>query len=606
MRTTTSAIALVAALAACDPSDRLLVDVRSDLVPGVEVDALRVVVGAAGVEEREVGSGDDLLGGVRAADLSVSGEVSFRVQALRSGRVLLDRPVVAAVRGLHAVTVLLSRDCRGVACPALDGDPSAIACLGGTCVDSACTEDEASCEPECAVDADCAASSACAIARCVASTCVAAPGACGPAERCDLDFGCVPAAAEGGYRRLVLAQVIGLISDGRETVVAGQVPAVDGPDGDFMMMRLDVDGRVAQAIRADAGGDDTAFHVARRGAEAYVLAGNRRTGTNVDAALTTFDGAGARIGQLNLGTAFDESFSASVESTAGTLWAVGRHATESDPGDFLVVTQRPGTMSIQVLGGPGLDTASAVTATATGVVVAGSTTSFGESSALLIRYRDSDTSRIDWATLLGDRLFEPDVFGVDVAAVGEDDVVVVATTLDAPRPEIESAVTVTRIGPDGGTRWSRSLGLAPTLRTPRVAVGPGEELAVTAVGEIAGVLTAVLVRMSAVTGRLRGAFAIGEAADGIFPPTPTFTADGVLTLAVPDVSGRTALIRLPPGGDVMGCAELEAIAVALDEHPGEARDVTAMLRILPPAFDASPPAGASAPFEAAPALEACP
>lgn len=109
---------LAFALAGCgDGSTLLLVDLRTDLVPGVESDEVRTTVLAA---DREVvapadASTDYARRAVRVArfDDLPRGPTALRVEALRRGAVVVGREVLVRVSaGATGVTVPLSRDCR--------------------------------------------------------------------------------------------------------------------------------------------------------------------------------------------------------------------------------------------------------------------------------------------------------------------------------------------------------------------------------------------------------------------------------------------------------------------------------------------------------------
>ncbi|HJL17471.1 MAG TPA: hypothetical protein RMH99_17510 [Sandaracinaceae bacterium LLY-WYZ-13_1] len=191
-----------ALLLACDPGPSLLlVDVRTDLVAGVEFDTVRVEVlsGAASgrFAEAPADAEADWVAGSRVAELMdlPAGELAVRVALLRDGAVVLDRPVRVDLEGALAVTVVMTRDCRGVECPRADADPTALACAGGRCVDDRCAEESPDrCgDPECTVDADCEPAPAeCATVRCVSGLCLRAgdDAACDEGWYCDPDVGC--------------------------------------------------------------------------------------------------------------------------------------------------------------------------------------------------------------------------------------------------------------------------------------------------------------------------------------------------------------------------------------------------------------------------------
>lgn len=188
------------AILGCDGETRLLVDLRTDLVAGTEIDeAVTTVDRPAGIEplHHALSREDDLLSGVRVADLAgLSGEVALRVAVHGRGVEILSRPVRVRVSGRRALTVTLSRDCRGVTCPAGD-DPTAIACVGGSCRRDDCTEDAdlPGCDDECAAHADCGSADVCATPRCRDGVCLLAgdDAACPPGQVCVPAIGCRPA-----------------------------------------------------------------------------------------------------------------------------------------------------------------------------------------------------------------------------------------------------------------------------------------------------------------------------------------------------------------------------------------------------------------------------
>lgn len=197
--------ALVASVIACACTDAgtLVVQARTDLLPGRELSAVDVEIldssdAVVGRWTVEAGATRDWGRGVRVAEeagLARDVDYRVRVRALDAdGAVLVERPVrVRLDRALRVATVLLSRTCVGVGCAAGQ------ACLAGACVGEACTEEDATeCGPPACADASaCRAPVApCAAAECTASgACVAVPdhAACPAGEVCEVEVGCVPA-----------------------------------------------------------------------------------------------------------------------------------------------------------------------------------------------------------------------------------------------------------------------------------------------------------------------------------------------------------------------------------------------------------------------------
>ncbi len=209
--------ALVAlAAASCSPkAPAIIVDVRTDFVPGAEffgltTEATLLADGTPLATQRASAlGGDDYLDGWRVAEWHdvEAGTYDITTALLdQGGRVIAQRRVRTTVRELRAITIVLSRDCREVECPSADA-PEATECFGGHCVPPECTdENRDACTVECAVDADCAAPSAsCASARCLGGAClaVANAGACASGQYCDPDAGCLalPAIDDGGAGR---------------------------------------------------------------------------------------------------------------------------------------------------------------------------------------------------------------------------------------------------------------------------------------------------------------------------------------------------------------------------------------------------------------------
>jgi len=181
----------IVVLAGCTASSTLRVDVQTDLVPRAEVDGFTVRVGDAEVERVEVREGSDYVRGVRLIERAIrDGEHRMRVAAVLGEDEVVARDVVFSVAGDTGITVVLTRSCRDVTCPA--SDPARVACVGGACVDPRCTpEAPETCETECVGDPECAPDVGCAEGICVNGVCLLADlGDCAPGY-CDPDEGCV-------------------------------------------------------------------------------------------------------------------------------------------------------------------------------------------------------------------------------------------------------------------------------------------------------------------------------------------------------------------------------------------------------------------------------
>ena len=194
---------LLIAAAACGEEDDalLLVDVRTDLAPGIEFDEVRTEViaapgGAAGrFTVAPVGTTADGLGGIRVAELSgiPDGDVELLVQLLRDGSRVAERPVRLTHAGRTAVTVLIQRSCAVLDCAA------GTACYAGRCVDPRCTvgTPDRCGDGECSDAADCAASE-CADTTCVGGACFYPSAECAPDGGQTVDAGAADAGAEDG------------------------------------------------------------------------------------------------------------------------------------------------------------------------------------------------------------------------------------------------------------------------------------------------------------------------------------------------------------------------------------------------------------------------
>jgi hypothetical protein len=206
-------------LTGCESGATLVVQVRSDLVPGRELAAVEIELDSS-TDRIEASDARDWGRGVRALERSdlAAGQHQLVIRAVDAGgAVIVDRPLRVDLHGgeLRVVTVLLTRDCAGVSCPGAADDPLAAACLGGRCVPEECVEEDAAAcgEPACAGASDCAVpSAACASAECTASsTCltVLAHDACAAGEVCSAELGCARAeCAWGPFGRPVTMRIL--------------------------------------------------------------------------------------------------------------------------------------------------------------------------------------------------------------------------------------------------------------------------------------------------------------------------------------------------------------------------------------------------------------
>lgn len=192
--------------ASCTRTDSVLVQLVSDMAPGREIDVAVVTLDGAGDVTTPIPATASLGRPVRLASFASvpSGRHSIGVSLRLGRREVLARTVTREIGGSTIVTVLMTRDCTGVVCPG-SGSPTAVACLGGQCVEPGCDEEhpELCPSPQCQVDADChtASTVACAPERCSGSgVCFSRPddALCSAGQLCDGQLGCVAVGSDAG------------------------------------------------------------------------------------------------------------------------------------------------------------------------------------------------------------------------------------------------------------------------------------------------------------------------------------------------------------------------------------------------------------------------
>lgn len=180
-------------LGSCAPSAvDLVVDLRTDLLPGAEFGRVRVIVQPGDTVEANASLDADYVDGVRTAELSdlePGLHDVFLTLFEPTGAPLIEQRVIVELERDTVLTVVLTRDCRDVAC----GEDER--CLRGACVDSECSalNPDRCPAPECMSDGECGSTSSCAIGRCVEGSCLLAveDAMCDAGDRCDPDRGCV-------------------------------------------------------------------------------------------------------------------------------------------------------------------------------------------------------------------------------------------------------------------------------------------------------------------------------------------------------------------------------------------------------------------------------
>lgn len=186
---------LVVLLVGCEPaSSSVLVELRTDFVPGVEFDAfvLASVSGpgltrAVSVDE----DGADWTSPQRMGELAIeAGAQAMSVRLTRAGMTVIERDLTVVVEGRTGLQVLFTRDCAGVTCGAGE------ACIAGQCVTDRClsgTEPECDFVPECTLDGDCVDANMCAPLVCEPpGYCFPDRFDCPPGQYCDITSGCTP------------------------------------------------------------------------------------------------------------------------------------------------------------------------------------------------------------------------------------------------------------------------------------------------------------------------------------------------------------------------------------------------------------------------------
>jgi len=212
---------------ACSPEGlELAVDLRTDVVPGVEFTGVRTTIDEETIDHVVV-AGEDYVTGERIAEVTdlTAGNHRVTVSLLAAdGRVLVDRVVDLDLRESFGLTVVVTRSCLTIVCPPSGGDAAATTCFGGRCVDPRCGADDAACPPpECTSAADCTADVACARAACDEGAClsVADDSACAAGEYCDPVRDCQPEA---------MSDAGPMDAGPRDSAIDGRVSATPGCD----------------------------------------------------------------------------------------------------------------------------------------------------------------------------------------------------------------------------------------------------------------------------------------------------------------------------------------------------------------------------------------
>jgi hypothetical protein len=137
------ALVLLAFVAACEPgSHNLTLDVRSDLMPGVDVIEVRVTLTQGGSTVRTqltpIGVDAPLIDAVRVAEFLDVPSGDYELEAIGRGPSgSVRREGIVELRASEALLYTLPSACVGVVCPPSD-DPTATDCDEGMCVAPPC------------------------------------------------------------------------------------------------------------------------------------------------------------------------------------------------------------------------------------------------------------------------------------------------------------------------------------------------------------------------------------------------------------------------------------------------------------------------------------
>lgn len=185
-------------LSACGgSSSELAVDVRTDLLSGIEFDEVRVSLDGGEPLSQVVTVGEDFGRARRVGEFRGvrTGRRVIEVALLREGAPVTSRRISLRFENSTTVLAVLTRDCVRVTCPSETGG-TATECLGGRCVDPGCHGGAPDlCGPlECRVQGDCPDAAACAVAECVEGACLYLDDgtSCSSREVCAPDEGCIP------------------------------------------------------------------------------------------------------------------------------------------------------------------------------------------------------------------------------------------------------------------------------------------------------------------------------------------------------------------------------------------------------------------------------
>lgn len=234
----------------CEAGHTVVVQLQTDLVPGLEFD--EAFVQATGARSRRANLRDDYGRPVELTQLrglAHGTHLSVEVQLRRGGTEVVSRRVERHVLGDSLLAVVVTRNCLEVACPA-PGAPTATECRDGVCVPPDCDEDDERCIPdECTADAQCTSPVDCVVPRCAAGVCIESPDPtrCDAAEVCSPVLGCLAASIpDAGTRDAGIADPDAWTPD------ASEIPDAFVPTPSFTLWQLPR-GATSWSIRSVSG-----------------------------------------------------------------------------------------------------------------------------------------------------------------------------------------------------------------------------------------------------------------------------------------------------------------------------------------------------------------
>jgi hypothetical protein len=190
-------VGVLALLAGCTNGHTAVVQLQTDLVPGLEFD--EVFVQATGLRSRRANLRDDYGRPVQVAEITgvaAGTDLAVEVSLRLDGREIVARRIQRRVQRDTIFGVIITRNCIEIACPA-PGAPTATECRDGVCVPPDCEETDTCTPDDCETDSDCTSTIDCVVPRCALGVCLETPDAtqCGADEVCSPVSGCVPVTA---------------------------------------------------------------------------------------------------------------------------------------------------------------------------------------------------------------------------------------------------------------------------------------------------------------------------------------------------------------------------------------------------------------------------